>query len=50
MLFVFLSMSRPIEALLTDKTEHKEWEIITTGLRWGDVDGMNQLQEYRNRY
>ncbi len=44
------SISRPGEILWSDNTEFPEWEVITTGLRWGDIDYYNWNQNYRKRW
>ena len=46
LLIVFFSISRPSEALYTNSTENESWEIITTGLRWGDVTLQNTNKPY----
>lgn len=43
---VFFTISRPSEILFTDKTEDEMIEIITTGLRWIDVQILDSNKEY----
>ncbi len=43
---LLFSISRPGEVLWSDNTEFPEWEILTTGLRWGDIKYCNQMAEY----
>ncbi len=40
-LFVYFSISRPFEFTFTDKTINPLWEVITTGLKWGDINFIN---------
>ncbi len=49
-LMTFFSISRPSEVLHTDSTENVEWEIIATGLRWGDVTLHNMEKPYCKQY
>ena len=37
LLLNYFTLSRPNELTFTDKTENKEWEIKTTGLKWSDI-------------
>ncbi len=50
LILAFLSISRPFELSFTDKTENSEWEIITTGLKWGDVIVHDNHMNYVNNY
>ncbi len=40
-LTIFFTISRPGEIYFTNKTENEEWDIITTGIRFGDVSFSN---------
>ncbi len=41
-LITFFTISRLGEIYFTDKTENKEWDIITTGIKFGDVSFGNK--------
>ncbi len=44
------SISRPGELLWSDNTEFPEWEIITTGLKWCDIEQKGESLNYMKRY
>ncbi len=46
----FFSISRPFELTFTNKTENEMWEIITTGLKWGDISLNNMDKPYLRQY
>ncbi len=50
LILTFFSISRPFEMSFTDKTENELWEIITTGLRWGDIKMEDTHREYIESY
>eukprot|EP01083_Nonionella_stella_P233529 822689_1 len=47
---LFLSIVRPGELLYADKTEDPTVEVITNGLRWGDITYGGRSEEYVERY
>ncbi len=50
LIVVYFSISRPFEITFTDKTENELWEIITTGLKWGDISLNNTDKPYLRQY
>ncbi len=50
LIITYFSISRPFEITFTDKTENEMWEIITTGLKWGDITLNNTDKPYIRQY
>ena len=46
-LLIFFTISRPGEIYYCNKTENENWDIITTGICWKDVDFHGQLMTLR---
>ncbi len=44
------SISRPGELLYSDNTEFPEWEILTTGLKWEDIEKRYKSNEYNKKF
>ncbi len=50
LIFYFFSLTRPVELIYSNKTENKEWEIITTGLLWEHITHENTSGKYIDSY
>ncbi len=50
LLIAFFGIVRPAEILFSDSTENKEWETISTGLKWSDITPKNTNKNYHRQY